>query len=125
MVKIRLPYPDEILDSDLEPILDSESQCIPDQTIPLNELVMRYQQGLPLPRVNSYSDFGGDESEVDFDSCEVRLDTDITEATSELEYLRSKKASEMSRQSVSDEAKRKNETVVENSKEPKENVNVE
>lgn len=77
---------------DLE-VCTGESQTIPGQTIPLNELVMRYQKGMPLPRINDYGSYQEDElgSEPTFNDAIVRTDVDITEVTEELSSIKAKK----------------------------------
>lgn len=77
---------------DLE-VCTGESQTIPGQTIPLNELVMRYQKGMPLPRVNDYGSYQEDDLGVEptFDDAIVRTDVDITEVTEELSSIKAKK----------------------------------
>lgn len=77
---------------DLE-VCVGESQTIPNQTIPLNELVMRYQKGMPLPRINDYGSYQEDDlgSEPTFNDTIVRTDVDITEVTEELSSIKAKK----------------------------------
>lgn len=76
---------------DLEPINTMDDEVVPDQTIPLSELVMRYQKGMPLPPLHSNVDFQSDDYEsLSFDSTIPRPDMDITEVQSELSSLRKK-----------------------------------
>lgn len=76
---------------DLEPINDMPDEVVPDQTIPLSELVMRYQKGMPLPPLHSNVDFQSDDYDsLSFDSTTPRPDMDITEVQFELDSLRKK-----------------------------------
>lgn len=80
--------------SDLE-TCEGTSQTIPGQSVPLNELVKRYQLGMPLPRINQNYVFQEDElkHEPDFDDAIIRSDVDITDVQSEFTYLRNKQKS--------------------------------